>query len=282
MSERLKKTTVLTPAVIEVKKLLRRYHLHSVCESAHCPNIAECFGKRTATFLIMGSSCTRACRFCNIAPVEHPAPLDPQESELLARATVEMGLRYVVITSVTRDDLPDGGAHHFARTITAIRTHAPDTKIEVLTPDFQGNREALALVAAARPDVFNHNVETVPRLYPTVRPQADYHRSLEVISFMKVQGLTTKSGFMVGLGETAEEIALLLQDLAAVGCDIVTMGQYFRPSRDHLPVVRDYTEEEFAHWRETGRAIGFREFYAGRFVRSSFNAAEIAERAFAD
>ncbi len=278
MYKSFKKSTVLSLDVIEVKRLLRRHRLHSVCESAHCPNIAECFGAKTATFLIMGATCTRHCHFCNIPSTENPAPLDPNEPEEIAAAAAELGLRYVVVTSVTRDDLSDGGALHFAQTIKAIRKKSPATKVEVLTPDFKGNHAALGLIAEARPDVFNHNVETVPRLYATVRPEADYHRSLETISFMKQRGLVTKSGFMVGLGEEDAEIESLLRDLLLHGCDIVTIGQYFRPSLAHLPVVRDYDDGEFTRWRAIGLAMGFGEVYAGRFVRSSFHAAEIAEQ----
>lgn len=277
MSEDLvkKKTTVLSPRVTEVKRLLRRHHLHSVCESAHCPNIADCFGKGTATFLVLGNTCTRDCRFCNISHAEKLAPPDPAEPEDLARAVAELGLRYVVITSVSRDDLPDGGAQHLARTIAAVRAKAGGTLIEVLTSDMQGDPAALAVIADARPDVFNHNIETVPRLYGTVRPQADYRRSLRVITFMKERGLATKSGFMVGLGESDGELHAILNDLHAAGCDIVTIGQYFRPSHAHLPVDRDLTAEEFAALRAYGLSIGLREIYAGRFVRSSFNAAEL-------
>ncbi len=272
-----KKTTVLSPQVTEVKRLLRRHHLHSVCESAHCPNIGDCFGKKTATFLIMGNVCTRNCRFCDIGTAARPDPLDPEEPENLARAVAELGLRYVVVTSVTRDDLQDGGAGHFAATIAAVRAVSPATLVEVLTPDMRGDTAALATLADARPDVFNHNVETVPRLYGEVRPQADYRRSLRVLSFMKECGLTTKSGLMVGLGETDEEIRTVLRDLKDHGCDIITIGQYFRPSHAHLPVTRDLTDAEFAALRADGHALGLRELYAGRFVRSSFNAAEVFE-----
>lgn len=277
MSENLakKKTTVLSPQITEVKRLLRRHHLHSVCESAHCPNIGECFGKKTATFLVLGNTCTRDCRFCNISHAEQLASPDPEEPENIARAVAELRLRYVVVTSVSRDDLPDGGAGHLARTIAAVRAKTAGTLIEVLTSDMQGDPAALAVIADARPDVFNHNVETVPRLYEAVRPQADYRRSLRVITFMKERGLTTKSGFMVGLGESDGELREILDDLRAAGCDIVTIGQYFRPSRAHLPVERDLTAEEFAALRAYGLSIGLREVFAGRFVRSSFNAAEI-------
>ncbi len=270
-----KKTTVLSPEIHAVKRVLRRHHLHSVCESAHCPNIADCFGKGTATFLVLGNTCTRDCRFCNISHAEQLAPPDPEEPENIARAVAELGLRYVVITSVTRDDLPDGGAGHLARTIAAVHARSEGTCIEVLTSDMQGDPAALAIIADARPDVFNHNVETVPRLYETVRPQADYRRSLRVITFMKERRLATKSGFMVGLGESDEELRTLLDDLYAAGCDIVTVGQYFRPSHAHLPVDRDLTEEEFEKLRAYGISVGLREIYAGRFVRSSFNAAEL-------
>jgi len=226
----------------------------------------------------MGNRCTRNCRFCNIRETTQPLPLDPDEPTNIAQAAIELGLRYLVVTSVTRDDLPDGGASHFAQVITAVHQASPFTTIEVLTPDFKGDSWALATIAAARPHVFNHNVETVPRLYPLARPQANYGRSLRVLAVMKEKGLITKSGFMVGLGEEREEIRAVLHDLAAVGCDIVTIGQYLRPSLAHLPIVREYAPEEFEEMRAFASTLGFREVYVGRFVRSSFNAADIASR----
>ncbi len=271
----LKKATVKSPFVAPVKAVLRRHHLHSVCESAHCPNIGDCFRKKTATFLIMGNVCTRNCRFCNIGCTTKPEPLDAAEPSNLARAVAELALAYVVITSVTRDDLADGGAAHFAETIAAVRAAHPQTKIEVLTPDFKGSHRALDIVAAASPDVFNHNLETVPRLYDSVRPEADYQQSLQVLGYMHAAGLITKSGIMLGLGETRDEIIALMRDLRSTGCVILTIGQYFRPTHAHLPVVREVSEAEFAELAAEGRALGFSEVYAGRFVRSSFNAAEV-------
>ncbi len=275
MSEFKKKSTIKSPFVAPVKKVLRKYHLHSVCESAHCPNIGECFKKKTATFLILGNKCTRNCRFCNIEHNEKLLPPDPDEPENLAKAVSELGLSYVVITTVTRDDLPDGGAQHFADIIEAIRQTSENTDIEVLTSDLQGDTDALNIIAKASPDVFNHNLETVERLYDKVRPQADYHRSLDVLLYMKKKGFITKSGIMTGVGETVEEIKELMRDLRDAGCDIMTIGQYFQPTKDHLEVEKDYSEDEFKELRNYGLEIGFSEVYAGRFVRSSFNAKEV-------
>ena len=271
----LKKTTTLSPFVAPVKKILRQFHLHSVCESAHCPNIGECFNKRTATFLILGNSCTRNCRFCNIVHNENIPLPDPDEPENLARAVRELGLLYTVITSVTRDDLPDCGASHFAKTVNLVKEYSPQTLVEVLTPDFLGIRENLDIVAESKIDVFNHNVETISALYPKVRPQADYQRSLDVLCYMKRKGFITKSGIMLGVGETIDEVHALMRDLRDVGCDIMTIGQYLRPSKEHLPLEKEYSEEEFAALRDYGLEIGFKEVYSGRFVRSSFNAREI-------
>ena len=275
MSEFKKKSTIKSPYVAPVKKVLRKYHLHSVCESAHCPNIGECFKKKTATFLILGTQCTRNCRFCNIEHNKKLLPPDPDEPQNLAKAVAELGLSYVVITTVTRDDLDDGGAAHFAKIIKAIRVNSTKTDIEVLTSDFEGNEDSLDIIVEARPDVFNHNVETVERCYDTVRPQADYHRSLDVLLYMKKKGFITKSGIMTGVGETIDEIKELMRDLRDVGCDIMTIGQYFQPTKEHLEVLKDYSEEEFEQLRDYGMKIGFKEVYAGRFVRSSFNAKEV-------
>ena len=275
MSDPKKKSTIKSPFVAPVKKILRKYHLHSVCESAHCPNIGECFKKKTATFLILGTQCTRNCRFCNIEHSKKLLPPDTDEPSNLAKAVSELGLSYVVITTVTRDDLEDGGATHFARTIKAIRENSTETDIEVLTSDLEGNEDSLDIIAEARPDVFNHNIETVERLYDEVRPEADYHRSLDVLLYMKKKGFITKSGIMTGVGETIEEIKELMRDLRDVGCDIMTIGQYFQPTKEHLEVVKDYSEEEFQSLRNYGLEIGFKEVYSGRFVRSSFNAKEV-------
>ncbi|HQO90745.1 MAG TPA: lipoyl synthase, partial [bacterium] len=253
----------------------RKYHLHSVCESAHCPNIGDCFKKKTATFLILGNSCTRNCRFCNITHSDNIPLPDSDEPENLAKAVAELGLSYVVITSVTRDDLEDGGANHFVKVVEKVKESSPETLVEVLTPDFKGDVKLLDIVAKSQIDVYNHNVETIYRLYEKVRPQADYFRSLEVLSYMKRKGFITKSGIMLGVGETVEEVRELMRDLRDAGCDIMTIGQYFQPTKEHLEVEKDYTEAEFRMFEEYGLSIGFKEVYAGRFVRSSFNASEI-------
>jgi lipoic acid synthetase len=251
-------------------------NLHTVCQEAQCPNQWECFSNRTATFLILGSRCTRNCRFCAVAHGPKTPP-DPEEPIRLAEAVVEMDLEYVVVTSVTRDDLPDGGAGAFAATIRAIRRRKPEARIEVLIPDFQGSKDALETVLAARPDVLNHNLETVPRLYATVRPEADYQRSLTLLreSRSKAPGIPTKSGLMLGLGETEAEIRQSLADLAAADCRMVTLGQYLQPSPTHLPVAAYVTPETFARWREEALAMGFREAACGPLVRSSYQAREL-------
>ncbi|MEN3184405.1 MAG: lipoyl synthase [Atribacterota bacterium] len=258
-----------------VQRLLRTLALHTVCESARCPNIGECFRRGTATFLILGNVCTRSCRFCAVAKGT-PGPLDPEEPERVAEAAQRLNLKHVVVTSVTRDDLPDGGAGHFAATIGAIRRVLPQATVEVLVPDFQGKEEALDTVLAARPDVLNHNVETVPRLYPSVRPQAHYERSLWLLKRAKEKapGILTKSGLMVGLGETREEVEGVLRDLRGVQCDIVTIGQYLRPSVHHLPVAAYIPPEEFAYYREYALRLGFLGVASGPFVRSSYRAEE--------
>ena len=247
-----------------------------MCQEARCPNLWECFSRRTATFLIMGPCCTRNCRFC---AVDHgpSGPPDPEEPARVAEAAQNMGLGYVVITSVTRDDLPDGGASLFAKTIKEIRKRTPDAFVEVLTPDFQGNTGALQTVVEAHPDVLNHNLETVPRLYPLVRPKAVYRRSLELLKRTKQYDPTipTKSGLMLGLGESSEEVKKTLQDLLDAGCSILTLGQYLQPSREHLQVDRFIHPEEFDHWKETALKVGFSEVASGPFVRSSYHAKEL-------
>lgn len=259
----------------DVQKLLRTLALHTVCESARCPNIGECFRRGTATFLILGNVCTRSCRFCAVEKGV-PKPLDPEEPERVAEAAKRLNLKHVVVTSVTRDDLPDGGAHHFAATIAALRRVLPQATVEVLVPDFQGKEEALDVVLAARPHVLNHNVETVPRLYPFVRPQADYVRSLWLLGRVKDKApdVLTKSGLMVGLGETRAEVEGVLHDLRDVRCDIVTIGQYLRPSMRHLPVAAYLPPEEFEYYREYGLRLGFLGVASGPFVRSSYRAEE--------
>ena len=272
----LKKRLPTGPEYEKIKELVGRDRLHTVCQEAKCPNMWECFSQQTATFLIMGSRCTRDCRFCSVAqgPV---APPDPAEPERVAAAARQMGLGYVVITSVTRDDLVDGGAAFFAETIEAVHRRIPAAKVEVLVPDFQGRAEALQAVLDARPDVLNHNIETVPRLYATVRPQASYRRSLQLLSRVKeyAPGLPIKSGLMLGLGESSEEVRATLKDLIDAGCRILTMGQYLQPSKAHLPVERFVPPEEFEKWRQVAIEIGFSEVASGPFVRSSYHAKEL-------
>jgi len=253
--------------------LLRSLSLHTVCEDANCPNRSECFKSRTATFLILGDVCTRGCRYCAVAKGA-PAMLDPEEPQHVAEAAEKLELRHVVVTSVTRDDLPDGGADHFAQTILALRKRLPLSTIEVLIPDFQGSEEALLRVIKAKPDIINHNVETVPSLYPIVRPQADYARSLELLRRVKQAGLYSKTGFMVGLGETRQDVLALIDDLVATGCDMLTIGQYLQPSRNHLPVVEFITPAQFDEYKEIALEKGIRFVASGPFVRSSYHAAE--------
>jgi lipoyl synthase len=263
------------PQYEQTRHLLRDGHLHTVCQEACCPNIFECFSRHTATFLILGDHCTRDCAFC---AVKHGALLapDPDEPRRLALAAAEMKLRYVVVTSVTRDDLPDGGAAHFAAAIAALRREIPGVAVEVLIPDFQGDPAALATVLAAAPDVLNHNVETVPRLYPVVRPQAQYRRSLLLLENAATQAphIPTKSGLMLGLGETDEEIRQTLSDLRRVQCRLLTLGQYLQPTPANLPVVRYVPPEEFTRWRQAALEMGFDQVTAAPFVRSSYHAGE--------
>jgi len=258
-----------------IKKTMRSRGLHTVCEEAKCPNRSECFARGTATFLLLGDVCTRACGFCDIK-TGVPTFDDPNEPAKVVDAVREMRLRHVVLTSVDRDDLPDGGAAHFAETISALREALPSIEIEVLTPDFRGRSESIAAVVAARPDVFNHNVETVPRLYVSVRRGARLDRSLALLSAVKDSApeMTTKSGFMLGLGETYAECVDLLGKLKAARVDIVTIGQYLRPSRENLPVVEYAPPEVFAALRREGEAMGFRHVFSGPFVRSSYHAEE--------
>jgi lipoic acid synthetase len=264
-------------AAREVAALLEGLRLNTVCAEAHCPNQHECFSRRTAAFLIMGDACTRDCRFCAVASGE-PRALKPGEPDAVAEAAARLSLRHVVITSVTRDDLPDGGAAHFARTVRAVRGRLGEAVIEVLVPDFLGRREDIDAVLAARPDVFNHNVETVPRLYARVRPQADYRRSLDVLRHAaQASSAHTKSGLMVGLGETAEEVTAVMGDLRAAGCELLTIGQYLAPSDAHLPVERFVRPEEFEAWEAEARATGFAAVSAGPFVRSSYMAEQVLE-----
>ena len=265
------------PAVVmPVQTLLRDLNLHTICESALCPNIGECFSRRTATFLILGSICTRHCRFCGVQKGT-PLPVDAEEPQNLLQAAERLDLRYVVITSVTRDDLADGGASHFAAVIEAIHSKNGEPCVEVLIPDFLGSIEALTVVIEARPEVVNHNVETVPRLYSTVRPEADYGRSVELLYAVKERdpSMVTKSGLMVGLGETQQEIAEVMGELREAGCDLLTIGQHLQPSPRHLPVARYIHPDEFAEYARTGRVTGFVEVASAPLVRSSYRAAEL-------
>jgi len=260
----------------KVKGMIKGDQLHTVCQEAKCPNMWECFSHKTATFLIMGSRCTRNCRFCSVQPGPLEPP-DPEEPGRVADVAHRMDLKYVVVTSVTRDDLPDGGAFLFAETIRAIRSKMPQACVEVLIPDFQGSRQALYRVLEARPDVLNHNIETVARLYPKVRPQASYDRSMMLIQRAREYdpAMPTKSGLMLGLGEEQSEVQKALEDLVAAGCSILTLGQYLQPSKNHLPVERFIPPEEFEAWRRKALAIGFAEVASGPFVRSSYHAQEL-------
>ncbi len=262
------------PEVSRLKKVLRERNLHTVCEEATCPNLGECFGHGTATFMIMGDICTRRCPFCDVAH-GRPRPLDEQEPENLARTIAEMRLKYVVITSVDRDDLRDGGAAHFVACIQQSREQSPELKIEVLVPDFRGRMDlALEIFRQAPPDVFNHNLETVPRLYQQARPGADYAWSLELLKRFKQEHPTvpTKSGLMLGLGEELDEVLEVMKDLRAHDCDMLTLGQYLQPSKHHHPVKRFVTPEEFDQLAEQARALGFTQVASGPLVRSSYHA----------
>ncbi len=255
----------------DVVKLMRNAHLNTVCEEARCPNLAECWGARTATFMILGEICTRSCGFCNIK-MGLPNPVDWDEPRRVADSVKELGLRHAVITSVDRDELKDGGAAVFAETIRLIRETSPDCTIEILTPDFKGEEPAFEIIMKNPPDILNHNLETVERLYHAVRPQAKYSRSLELIRWFKEKGLRTKSGIMVGIGETKEEVFGIMDDLRSYGCDIMTIGQYLQPTKEHLPVARYVTPAEFREYREYGKNIGFLAVESGPLVRSSYHA----------
>ena len=262
------------PGVTRIKQILRERRLSSVCEEAQCPNLGECFSHGTATFMIMGDICTRRCPFCDVAH-GRPRPLDAAEPRRLAEAIAAMALKYVVITSVDRDDLRDGGAGHFADCIAAVRTLTPTTTVEILVPDFRGRMQvALDRLADQPPDVFNHNLETVPRLYRRARPGADYQWSLDLLQRFKARHpkVPTKSGIMLGLGETRTEIEAVMRDLRAHGCEMLTLGQYLQPSREHLPVDRFVTPDEFEQLREVGVRIGFSNVASGPMVRSSYHA----------
>jgi lipoyl synthase len=261
----------------QVKDILRDLHLNTVCEEASCPNIGECFSLGTATFLIMGPACTRACPYCDIDFEKKPQALDPTEPERLAEAVQRLRLNHVVITSVNRDDLPDGGAGQFGRCIEQVRTLSPQTTIEVLIPDLCANWHALELILQARPEVLNHNTETIPRLYKRVRPQGNYQRSLELLQRARQQApwLYTKSGIMVGLGETPAEVDQVMAELRQVGCDILTIGQYLQPSPKHLGVAEFITPAQFANWQAKGEEMGFLQVVASPLTRSSYHAEQV-------
>ncbi|MFN0171864.1 MAG: lipoyl synthase [Bryobacteraceae bacterium] len=267
-----------------LKSGLRRLNLHTVCESARCPNIHECFHRGAATFMILGNRCTRGCGFCSVpkgSPEKHDMQLDAREPANVARMAAEMRLDYVVITSVNRDDLADGGSEHFAETVRQVRRALPEAKVEVLTPDFCGDLTAVERVLDAEPHVFNHNMETVPRLYRRVRPQASYRQSLEVLQFARRHrpDAMTKSGFMAGLGETDEEVRQLLRDLRSAGVQVATIGQYLQPTRRNLPVAAFIEPGQFDTWRDYGLSIGFQAVFSGPLVRSSYMADVVNERA---
>jgi len=264
------------PNYQDLKRIMRTLGLNTVCESARCPNMGECWEHRTATFMILGNICTRACGFCAVPSGKPAGPPDEMEPERVAEAVERMGLRYAVVTSVNRDDQPDGGAGIFARTIAEIRARVPSCKVEVLIPDFRGDWSALETVVAAGPDVLNHNTETVPRLYHEVRKGAVYGRSLELLGRAKslAPDMPTKTGLMLGLGEEREEVLAAMQDLAAQGTDILTLGQYMQPTREHLPIVRYVHPDEFAEYKTLGEQMGFAHVESGPLVRSSYHAFE--------
>jgi lipoic acid synthetase len=259
------------PDYLDIKQTMDRLKLHTICEEARCPNRWECWNARTATFLILGDICTRRCHYCSVA-TGRPHALDRNEPGRVAEAVHALGLRHAVITSVNRDELPDGGAAVFAETIRQTRRLAPSCTIEVLIPDFEGNDAALTTVCAEKPEILNHNIETVRRLFPSIRPQGKYQRSIELLRKAKQQGMTTKSGLILGMGETLDEARDVMRDLRAVKCNIMTIGQYLQPTRDHLPVARFYDPIEFATLKEEGLKMGFSHVESGPLVRSSYHA----------
>ena len=265
----------------ETDAVVRKHGLVTVCEEATCPNRQECWSKKAATFMLMGHACTRTCTFCDVEWTKNPGPLDASEPERLAKAVAELGLKMAVVTSVNRDDLADGGAPHFAATIAAIRRLSPGTLVEVLTPDFLGKTENIDTVVRAKPDVYNHNLETIARLYPTVRPQARYRRSLDLLQHVKEQdpSIWVKSGIMVGLGESDDEIRWLMDDLRAAKVDIMTIGQYLRPSLEHHDILRFPTPDQFAQYEHWGKEVGFAYIASGPYVRSSYFAEEVLKGA---
>jgi len=257
----------------DIRSIVHKYHLHTVCEEAHCPNQSECWERRAVTLMILGDTCTRNCRFCAVNS-GNPSPIDENEPKNIGHAVKLMGLNYCVVTSVTRDDLNDGGAEIWADTIREIRKQSPDCKVEVLIPDFQGNIDVLATVLNVKPDILGHNLETVKDLYPVARPQANYEQSLRVLLEAKKRGAITKTGIMIGLGETKEQVLTLMQDAIDEGCDIFTVGQYLQPTKNHLPVDRYVHPDEFEFYKTEGLRIGFRSVMSGPLVRSSYHADE--------
>lgn len=271
----LKRPIIDTDKTRTVRKILKTKCLNTVCENARCPNKNECYTKNTATFLIMGNNCTRNCRYCNIS-CARPEPLDLNEPKHIAEAVKDLGLKYAVITSVTRDDLADGGAEHFANCVYEIKNLCGDVKVEILTPDFKGDINALETIIKAHPDVFNHNIETVKEVFKSARPQGNYEVSLEVLKYIKDNSeILTKSGLMIGLGETFEQIENTMTDLKNAGCDILTIGQYIQPSKEHLEVSKYYSSEEYEDLKVLAKKIGFMSFQIGPLVRSSYKASDI-------
>ena len=278
LPEYLKRGIADTDKTKAVRKILKENNLHTVCDEARCPNKAECYSKNTATFLIMGNICTRSCRFCNISCAA-PLPLDEEEPEKTAFAVKKLNLNYAVITSVTRDDLPDGGAAHFANVINEIRKINKNIKIEVLTPDFQGKTASIDIILKAHPDVFNHNIETVPSLYKKIRPQADYKRSLNFLDYIvKNSDISVKTGLMTGLGETKDELIRVFKDLAEIKCGIVTLGQYIAPSKKHHAAVKYYEPREYEELAAAARNLGIKYPLFSPLMRSSYNAANVLEK----
>lgn len=274
LPEYLKRPIIDTDKTRTVRKILKTKCLNTVCENARCPNKNECYTRNTATFLIMGNNCTRNCLYCNINCAK-PEPLDREEPLHIAEAVRDLGLEYAVITSVTRDDLPDGGAEHFAKCIEETKKLVKDIKIEILTPDFKGDKNALNTIIKAHPDVFNHNIETVKKIFKTVRPQGNYDVSLEVLKYVKENSdIKTKSGLMIGLGETFDDIEETLIDLKNVGCNILTIGQYIQPSKNHYEVKKYYTPDEYEKLKSLAKKIGFEKYQIGPLVRSSYKAGE--------
>lgn len=275
LPEYLKRPIINTDTTKNVRIILRRHGLNTVCENARCPNKNECYTKNTATFLIMGNVCTRNCKYCNISCAK-PEPVDESEPQNVAQAVKDLGLKYAVITSVTRDDLPDGGAIYFKKCIENIRELAPETKVEILTPDFKGNKNSLDTIISAKPDVFNHNIEATKNIFKKVRPQGDYSRSLEVLCYIKENSeIKTKSGLMVGLGESFDDIEETFVDLKDIGCDILTVGQYIQPSKQHYPHGKYYTLKEFEHLQELAKKVGFKHYQINPLVRSSYMASDM-------